>query len=321
MNGPREAESATSATDTAARDLEARARESFARSREVVAQAHEHAQQAVDRAVKIRDALREQRSHVHPAQREARERIRLLQLALDESVTSAREKDRFLATVSHELRQPLNAALTALRMMEIGGAHAATARSVLRRQLLQMTRLIEDLLDMSRMSLEVMDLKLGHVEVRAVLDDAVATVDSDVALGGLTLNHVRLSGDVCVWGDESRLRQVFSNLLSNAVRYTPRDGHITLSAIVEESQVIVTLTDTGKGITQEDLARIFEPFTRGGGAHEGLGIGLSLVRGIVELHRGRTEVSSPGPNRGSTFTVALPVCPHDHVQRETAVGE
>jgi signal transduction histidine kinase len=307
---PRATESATALTEAAAKDLEVRARESFARSRQIVMEAQERAQLAVDRATRIRDSLREQRSNVHPAQREARRRIELLHLAVEESARSSREKDRFLATVSHELRQPLNAALTALRMMELGGDAGVSAQAILRRQLLQMTRLVEDLMDMSRMTLDVMDLRLGHVDLRAVLDDSVATIESDVALHGVTLTYVGLTEGVCVWGDEARLRQVFSNLLSNAVRYTPGAGHITLSAVTEGARVICTITDTGKGIGEEDLARIFEPFTRGGGANEGLGIGLSLVRGIVELHRGKVEASSPGRDLGSTFAVTLPICAH-----------
>jgi signal transduction histidine kinase len=281
-------------------------------------EAHERAQQAVDRATRIRNSLRDQRTNGHPAQREARRRIELLHLAVEESARSAREKDRFLATVSHELRQPLNAALGALRMVELGGDAVAGAQTILRRQLLQLARLVEDLLDMSRMTLDAMDLRLGHVDLHAVLDDSVATVASDVALNGVTLNYVGLADPICVWGDEARLRQVFSNLLSNAVRYTPRGGHITLSAVLEKPHVVCTITDTGRGIAQEDLGRIFEPFTRGGGGEkEGFGIGLSLVRGIVELHRGTVAVSSPGRDRGSTFSVTFPVCAHPPAKRGT----
>jgi signal transduction histidine kinase len=119
---------------------------------------------------------------------------------------SVREKGKFLATASHELRQPLNAALAALRLVEIGGDSAETARNILRRQLLLMTRLVEDLLDMSRMSLDAMEMRLGHVDLRAVLDDAAATVVSDVASRGLTLITARVDSDICVWGDDSRPR-------------------------------------------------------------------------------------------------------------------
>ena len=289
---------------------EQRLREAFARSRDIVMRAHERAQQAVDRAARIREALRFDRESDNAGQQEARRRVRLRQLMAEESARSAREKDKFLATVSHELRQPLNAALAALRMTEIGGETAQSARAVLRRQLMQMTRLVDDLLDMSRMSLDVMDMRLGHVAMRAVLEDAVATIEPELPAHRLTLIQSPLDSEVCVWGDDSRLRQVFSNLLANAVRYTPPDGRITLSAAVERAHVVVTVTDNGEGIREGDLERIFDPFTRGGEGGHGFGIGLALVRGIVELHRGTTEAFSAGQGQGSTFIVRLPLCPH-----------
>jgi signal transduction histidine kinase len=298
--------------------VEARLRATFARSRDIVLRAHERAQQAVDRAARIREVLRHDREPQQPGQQEARRRVRLLQLVAEESARSVREKDQFLATVSHELRQPLNAALAALRMVEIGGETSTAARTILRRQLLQMTRLVDDLLDMSRMSLDVMDMRLGHVDMRGVLEDAAATIEPELAEHALTLVEEGLESEVCVWGDDSRLRQVFSNLLANAVRYTPPGGRITLAAEVERVHIVVKVTDTGQGITEEDLVRIFDPFTRGGPGRDGFGIGLALVRGIVELHRGSTQASSPGPGGGSTFTVRLPLCPHAVVRRAPA---
>ena len=285
-------------------------RDQLARSRELVMRSHERAQQAVDRAERIRDALRSDREELQ----EARRRVRLLQLAVQESTRSVRDKDRFLASVSHELRQPLNAALAALRMVEVGGPAAATAHTILRRQLLQLMRLVDDLLDMSRLSLDVMDMRLGHVDLAEVLDDAVATIEPELAPHQLTLLRNQFEPGTCVWGDNSRLRQVFSNLLGNAVRYTPPGGQITLTAAIEGTHVSVTVTDTGEGISEADLRRIFDPFTRGGPGHEGLGIGLALVRGIVELHHGSTEASSPGPGGGSTFKVTLPRCSHPLVR-------
>jgi signal transduction histidine kinase len=303
--------------------VDQRLRDAFDRAREVVLRAHERAQQAVDRAARIREALRGDRENVSAGQQEARRRVRLLQLMAEESARSAREKDKFLATVSHELRQPLNAALAALRIIEVGGEPAASARAVLRRQLLQMTRLVDDLLDMSRMSLDVMDMRLGHVDMRAVLDDAVAAIEPELLAHRLTIVKPPLqsTSEVCVWGDDSRLRQVFSNLLSNAVRYTPPDGQITLAAAVERAHVIVTVTDTGQGIQESDLARIFDPFTRGEMTGEGFGIGLALVRAIVELHRGSTTASSAGAGQGSTFTVRLPRCPHPLIKGSASSDE
>lgn len=295
--------------------LDRRVRETFAHSRDVVLRAHERALQAVERATRIREALRADREEAQAGRQEARRRVRLLQLAAEESARSAAEKDRFLATVSHELRQPLNAALMALRMMEVGGETAARSQAILRRQLLQMTRLVEDLLDVSRMSLDIMDLKMGHVDLPRILADAVSAISADLAARNQTLVEDVAATNVCVWGDESRLRQVFSNLLSNAVRYTPSGGRITLSASVQQGRAVVSVADTGQGIDQADLQRIFDPFTRGriGGPPEGLGIGLSVVRGLVQLHGGSSSAASQGPGQGSTFSVTLPLCPHPPV--------
>ena len=286
-----------------------RFREAFSRSREIVLAAQERAQQAVERSNRILEVLRADREDLRATREEERRRVRLLRIAAEESLRSVREKDRFLATVSHELRQPLNAALAALRLIEVGDT-GAPARAVLHRQLAQMARLVDDLLDMSRLSLDVMDLRLGHVELARVLADAVATVESQLISRELTLVRDQSPSDVCVWGDESRLRQVFSNLLANAVRYTPAGGRIILLARVERATVVVSVRDTGQGIGADDLSRIFDPFARGAEAKQGLGIGLAVVRAIVELHRGSVVAESPGPGEGSTFTVTLPLCGH-----------
>ena len=288
--------------------LDPRLRDVFIRSRAIVLAAQERAQQAVDRANKIKEALRADREGLQPGQREARRRVRLLHLAVEENARSARNKDQFLATVSHELRQPLNAALAAMRLIEVGGDSASKARDILRRQLLQMARLIDDLLDTSRMSLDILDLRLGHVDVPRVLAEAVATIEPALAPRQLTLVQQQLAGNACVWGDESRLRQVFSNLLANAVRNSPSGGRITLSRRSDRATVVVSVSDTGRGINAADLPHTFDPFTRRTEEREGFGIGLSIVRGIVELHRGSVRADSPGPGQGSTFSVILPLC-------------
>ena len=286
-----------------------RFREAFSRSREIVLAAQERAQQAVERSSQILEVLRADREDLRATREEEQRRVRLLRIAAEESLRSVREKDKFLATVSHELRQPLNAALAALRLIEVGDTGSA-ARAVLHRQLAQMARLVDDLLDVSRLSLDVMELRLGHVELARVLADAVATIESELPSRELTLVQEESPPDMCVWGDDSRLRQVFSNLLVNAVRYTPPGGRITLLARVDRATVVVSVRDTGQGIAADDLSRIFDPFARGAEAKEGLGIGLALVRAIAELHRGSVVAESPGPGEGSTFTVTLPLCGH-----------
>jgi signal transduction histidine kinase len=218
------------------------------------------AEQVVDRAARIREALRSDREEIPPVQQKSR-RLQRLQLVSEEGARSARENDNCLTTVSHELRQPLNAALAALRMIDVSGEAGVAARAILRRQLLQMARLVDDLLDVSRMSLDLMDMRLGHVDLRLVLEDAAAAIEPELIAHELRLVRPRLESEVCVWGDDSRLRQVLSNLLTNAVRYTPPGGQISLSAALERSQVAMTVTDTGQGIAAADLERIFDPFT------------------------------------------------------------
>jgi signal transduction histidine kinase len=305
------------ADERSSRSLEPRSREAFERSRAVVLAAQERAQQAVDRTLRIREALLADREGLQAGHHEARRRLQLLQATINEGTQSAREKDRFLATVSHELRQPLNAALMALRMIEVEAESPSRAHTLLRRQLLQMARLVDDLLDMSRVTLNIMDLQLGHVDLARVLDDAIATIEPELESRELRLVHGDAPPAACVWGDESRLRQVFSNLLSNAVRYTPVGGKIALSARIERANAVVSVADTGRGIAAADLPRIFDPFGRGDDAHEGFGIGLSVVRGIVQLHRGFVRAESPGPGEGSTFTVILPLCGHMGVAQQS----
>jgi signal transduction histidine kinase len=284
--------------------IEERLRETFARSQEVAMQAHLRAQAAIERASRIRESLQTSRD----GRGEAGQRVRLLQLAVDESSRSLYEKDRFLATVSHELRQPVNAALAALQLVENGGEHAAAARVVLRRQLLQVARLLDDLLDMSRASLSGMPVRDEPVNVRGVIGDAVATVQAEAAARGLTLTAALPDGEVHVRGDGGRLRQVFSNLLSNAVRYTPAGGRIRIDGAINGGVIEVAIADNGEGIAAADLARIFDPFTRANDGYDGLGIGLAVVRSIVQQHRGTVVARSDGRGRGSCFTVTLPCC-------------
>ena len=292
-----------------------RMHETFERSRETVLRA----QQAVDRAARVRETLPDRVSERSSSrQQEVRGQMRQLQLAVKESARSVLDRDRLLATVSHELRQPLNAALAALRVVDLGsGEPTASARAALRRQLFQMARLVEDLLDVSRITLNALDMRLEHVGLRSVIADAMATIEPEAAERQLTLTVAPIDERTCIWGDASRLRQVFSNLLSNAVRYTPEGGRVTISNEIDEGYVFTTITDTGAGISETDLIRIFEPFARAAtDAPRGLGIGLAVVHGLVELHGGSTRVSSAGPGLGSSFTVTLPLCPHGVTTRE-----
>jgi signal transduction histidine kinase len=181
-----------------------------------------------------------------------------------------------------------------------------SSRSLLHQERLEHT--YRESCDMSRLTMDRLLLQRAVIDLRGVVEAAAETLAPRAEERGLRL-HVSVPDDrVDVSGDEARLQQVFANLLSNAVRYTPRDGTIRVTLRVEGARAVAQIADTGQGITPDDLPRIFEPFSRGPGANaEGLGIGLTLVRGLVELHGGTVSAASPGPDRGSTFTVVLPV--------------
>jgi signal transduction histidine kinase len=297
--------------DTRVQHIEERVQATFESATEAVRRAHERSQLAVRRATEVREALHRARARRPEAWEAGRRTLAMLQLAAEEQARSVFEKDRFLAVASHELRQPLSAARAALEVLELSrtDAEAARARAVLRRQLAQMSRLVEDLLEISRYALQSSELTKSRLDFRRVVESAVETTSASIAAGGLTLAVALPSDPVWVDGDESRLLQVLTNLLANAVRYTPKDGRIALTVQLRGDLIVMEVADTGHGIDSADLERVFEPFARGHDAgQDGFGIGLALVRGIVERHGGSVAVVSDGPGRGSRFTVVLPAC-------------
>jgi signal transduction histidine kinase len=171
-----------------------------------------------------------------------------------------------------------------------------------------MSTLLDGVLDMSRLSLQTLRLNRKPVDVRTVLREALDTVESAAERAGV---HARInlpSTPVPVIADAGRLHQVFSNLLTNAVRYTPRGGSVTASIESDDAVATITVADTGQGIAPGDLTNIFEPFWRGGDSStEGFGIGLALVRGIVELHGGSIAAFSEGRGKGARFCLTLPI--------------
>ncbi len=224
-----------------------------------------------------------------------------------------RRKDEFLATLAHELRNPLAPIRTGLQIIKLSPdtSHANAARDMMERQVGHMVRLIDDLLDVSRISSGKIELRKERLDLRAVIAAALEASRPlvDAARHELTM---KLPDDP-VWldGDLTRLAQAIGNLVNNAAKYTSDGGLITLSARQEENEAVVTVTDTGVGIPREMLPEVFEMFTQVNRtldrAQGGLGVGLTLVRRLVELHGGRVEVHSAGSSLGSTFTVRLPV--------------
>jgi len=224
-----------------------------------------------------------------------------------------RRKDHFIATLAHELRNPLapmRFAAQALR--RAGGDEAQTARlyEIIERQVGQMVRLLDDLLDASRVSAGKLTLRSERLALAAVLEHAIEIARPSIDAAGHALRVELPPQPVWIDGDSARLMQVYSNLLINAAKYTPREGVITLTAESTEAEVVVRVADTGMGIDPQHQPQVFELFNQVEStlahAQGGMGIGLALVKGLVEMHGGRVGVTSAGLGKGSEFSVRLP---------------
>jgi PAS domain S-box-containing protein len=239
----------------------------------------------------------------------AYERLRLIKQLRD----ADRKKDEFLATLAHELRNPLAPIRNAVEMLRrCGGDSALTqqAHSMMERQVDQMVRLVDDLLDMSRISRGKVQLRKEPIELSKVLRSAMEAVRPLVEARGHELTIAMQPDTIFLDADPTRLAQVISNLLNNAAKYTEKGGHIWLTAERHGDETMVSVRDTGIGIAAEHLPHLFEMFSQVAPALErsqgGLGIGLSLVKGLVELHGGKVEALSDGIGKGSEFVIRLP---------------
>ena len=240
-----------------------------------------------------------------------------LRLQTRELEEADRQKDHFLSAVAHELRSPL-AVLTQvaqlLRSPQAGAAVHQQAVGMLERQTAHMARLVEDLLDLSRVRCGKVTLRRVAVDLRTVIAKAVEISHPLVEARKHHLEVAQSPEPLCVNGDSTRLVQVVSNLLTNAAKYTPQGGHIRLTAVRKDGAAAVFIRDDGVGIPKEMLSRVFDLFAQaepaGEGSAGGLGIGLALARRLVELHGGTVEVISDGPGQGSEFVVRLPLLPN-----------
>jgi len=233
--------------------------------------------------------------------------------AEDERSEVDRKKDEFLALLAHELRNPLAPLRNGLQVMRLAGddTNAVTqARAMMDRQLGHMVRLIDDLLDVSRIGRHKMELRRGRIALADVIDNAVETARPLLEAARHELSVSLPREPVFLDADLTRLAQVFSNLLTNSAKYTPREGHIWLTAERRGDEVVASVRDTGIGIPAEELPRVFDMFSQVDRSIErstgGLGLGLALVKGLVEMHGGSVTAESDGPGEGSTFTVRLP---------------
>lgn len=253
----------------------------------------------------ILDLIRAVSVHVSVAL-DARQKRDALRQQAEALGRADRQKDHFLAILGHELRNPLAALDTAVRLLDSGTGDARRVRSVIRSEVKQLTSLVNDLLDVSRITRGDIDLKKREIDLATVAREAVEAVRATLSERRQELTVVE-SSPVPLDADPIRVKQIVVNLLSNSTRYTPEDGHVRLEIARDGEEAVLRLTDDGCGIEPSRLEDIFEPFARGERAGEGLGIGLSLARSLAELHGGTLQAASDGPDRGSTFTLRLPL--------------
>lgn len=247
------------------------------------------------------------------AEQEREELLKREQAAREEAETANRVKEEFLATLSHELRTPLNAMQGWVQLLQRRSlSHRMTdqAFDTIGRNLESLKRLIEDVLDVSQIVRGRLRLHVAPLEMATVVRSAIEVVFPAVQAKNIVLIANFASDISPVMGDRSRLQQIIWNLLSNAVKFTPEGGRIDVRLMMVDDHVCVQMQDTGKGISPAFLPHIFERFRQADGSptrsHTGLGLGLAIVRHLVEMHGGTAQVDSPGLGQGSTFRVMLP---------------
>ncbi|QCZ95458.1 PAS domain-containing hybrid sensor histidine kinase/response regulator [Salinimonas iocasae] len=239
-----------------------------------------------------------------------------------------RKKDEFLATLGHELRNPLAPIRNVLKLIE----HSSECRqnlndyySMLNRHMTQIEHIVDDLLEVTRISRGRLELKRTMVDICEVTRMAIESSSALIEAGNHTLDVTFPSSTVMIYGDPTRLNQIIVNLLSNAAKYTPKGGHIRLSVQSIGTSIEIRVKDSGIGIPPEKLRAIFNMFTQLEPASErgqgGLGIGLALVKQLVEMHEGHVEVYSPGINEGTEFTVTVPIAPSSEPIEQPASEE
>jgi PAS domain S-box-containing protein len=231
---------------------------------------------------------------------------------------ASRAKDEFLAVLGHELRNPLAPIVTALELMKRrGDLKTSKEQDAIHRQVQHLIRLVDDLMDVSRVTRGKLTLREETVQLASVLAKAVEMVSVLMEQRQHTLNAVYPDSGMLWHGDPTRLAQVISNLLTNAARYTPLGGVIHLEAWQEEGDVVICVTDNGRGIEEDALPKVFDLFYQGAQTIEraagGLGVGLALVKSLVAAHNGTVEACSAGPGQGSKFTVRLPLPSSDQL--------
>ncbi len=243
--------------------------------------------------------------------------------AEDEVKKGVRRRDQFLAMLSHELRNPLGAVSNAVAVLSDERSRderKASAIDVVQRQLRQVTRLLDDLLDVSRITHGKFELRRGSVDLRGAAEQAISVVQSQIEEAELGFSAELCDRPLVVLGDPARLQQVIVNLLTNAIKYTEQGGGIYLGLQWEEGTAILKVRDSGAGIPEEKLGEIFQLFYQSDDTLDrsdgGMGVGLTLVKAVVELHGGSVDVESAGVGCGSQFSVRLPLIAEEDVAEE-----
>ena len=260
----------------------------------------------VDRPVRIKSLVSAAHSALRSRKRQYQ--IRDLMTQLEERVN---ERDRFLAVLGHELRNPLGAILLAAQMRDDEGKLDGEQADLIERQSRHLTRLVNDLLDLSRVAAGKIVLKPQLVDLREAAAESMRVLQPVAEKQRVAINMAKCEKPLIVKGDPVRLDQIVANVLSNAIKYTPEEGHIRVAMYEENGEAVIRVTDDGVGISPERIGVIFELFAQAenaiGRAQGGMGIGLALVRNLVQLHDGRVEAKSNGVGKGSEFTLFLPL--------------
>ncbi len=263
-------------------------------------------------ASKIARDITEQRQIRDKAEKAAAENERLYRQAEE----SSRLKEEFLATISHELRTPLSAILGWARMLRLGQLspdNTAKALDTIERNARAQAQLVDDLLDVSRIITGKLRMDVRPSDPNSFIDAAVEAVRPAADAKGVRVQKVMDTGLLSIPGDPVRLQQVVWNLLSNAIKFTPRDGRVQVRSERVNSHLEIVVSDTGQGISQDFLPHVFDRFRQADQKtsrhHGGMGLGLAIVRHLVELHGGMVRAESEGEGKGATFTVMLPISP------------
>ena len=258
-------------------------------------------------------------------ERELSAAVKVAEDAKEAAEAANRSKDHFLSVLSHELRTPLTPVLGAISYIENDETLPASVReqmSMIRRNVETEARLVDDLLDLTRIAREKVSLRFEVVDAHAVIRNVVAMFEDGIDDKALSVTVALRAKDHHVWADPGRFQQVLLNLMSNAVKFTPREGSIAWRSSNANSALKIEITDTGVGFETEMLPRLFKPFEQGEQTvtrrFGGLGLGLSIVKSLVEMHNGTVAASSAGPGKGSTFSVSFATIPA--VQQQPSAG-